>query len=432
MQALIESMGTFGRRLSFVLPSDQIASGYSARLGEIARSVRIKGFRPGKIPARVIEQRYGQQAQAETVQAVLQQTFEKALNDHALRLAGQPEIQCDSPADYRFTATFEVMPDLPEINMASLTIARPSAQVQDSDVDQMVEHLRLQRRQWTAVTKGAESGDRVTIESWSDVDGKRLPAEGLERSVTVLGTHALYEPIEKCLENVKVNEEKVLEVKFPQDWRVAELADKNVTLHIVVKEVAQAHLPAVDQAFVESFGIPGGQLETFRKEIRANLERELKTALMNRLRQTVGDQLVELYGQTELPPQLVAREAQLMWEQQQGSMAAEQANHPPQPSQQELQPFMELAHRRVFVGLILGEIARRHAIRLDQQRVLHALKVIASTYEDPDQVIAAYSADSDRMAGLQARVMEEQVVEWIADHAQQTTHELSFREALGR
>ena len=432
MQASIESIGTFGRRLSFALPSDQIASQYSARLGEIARSVRIKGFRPGKIPSRVIEQRYGQQAQAETVQAVLQQTFATALNDHALRLAGQPEIQCDSPADFRFTATFEVMPEFAEIDMATLTIARPSAQVQDSDVDQMIEHLRLQRRQWTAATKEAESGDRVTIESWSIVDGKRLPAEGVERSVTVLGTHSLYEPIEKCLEGVKVNEEKVLEVKFPQDWRVVELADKNVTLHIVVKEVAQPHLPAIDHAFIESFGVLGGQLETFRKEIRANLERELKTALMNRLRQAVGDQLIAVYGQTELPPQLIAREAQLMWQQQQGSMAPEQTNHRSQPSQEALQPFMGPARERVFIGLILGDIARRHGLRLDQQRVLHSLQVIASTYEDPDQVIAAYSADSDKMASLQGRVMEEQVVEWIADHAQQTTQPLSFREALGR
>ena len=431
MQASIESIGPFGRRLSFALPSEQIMSQYSARLSEIARSVRIKGFRPGKIPPKVIEQRYGQQAQRETVSAVLQETFETVLRDHALRLAGHPEIQCDNPSDFRFTATFEVMPEFSAIDVTALSITRPIASVEESDIDQMIEHLRLQRRQWQAVTRGAQLGDRVTIESWSDVEGTRFPPEGIERSVVVLGSHALFAPIEEGLRDVKVNEEKVLCVKFPKDWRVAELADKDVTLNSLVKEVAQPLLPAIDTAFIESFGIPGGEVATFRKEIRANLERELNTALMNRLRQAVADQLVAAYGQTDLPPQLVQREARLAWEQQQESIHAQNAKVS-EPTKEEIEPFLEPARKRILIGMLLAEIARRNAIRLDQQRVLSALQAIASTYEDPDQVISAYSADTDKMTGLQTRVMEEQVIEWIADHAQQTTQQLSFREALGR
>jgi trigger factor len=292
MQASIESTGNLERRLSFSLPEDRLNTHISGRLGEIARTTRIKGFRPGKVPAKVIEQRFGAQVRGEAVDGLLRETFDAAIREHALRVVGSPRIDKGEQGELSFVATVELVPEFGEIDVAKLNVVRHVAEIGDADIDQMIENLRQQRRTWAPVSRGAQEGDLVALETFSQAGDERLPAEGTEKGTIVIGQNMMFETIEKGLVGLAKGEEKTLDVEFPADWRVEALAGKTVQVTVKVTEVSEESLPEVDDAFIKSFGVKAGDVEQFRKDIRANLERELKGALMNRLRREVGEQLI--------------------------------------------------------------------------------------------------------------------------------------------
>lgn len=434
MQVSVESTGNLERRMTLRLPAEQVESQVGGRLREISRTVRIKGFRPGKVPAKVVEQRYGAQVRAEVLDGLLREGFDSAVRDNALRIAGSPRIEQD-PAEgangdggnLAYVATFEVVPDFGDIDVSKLQVVRHTAEVSDADIERMIENLRLQRRTWSVVTRAAKEGDAVNVATWSQVGDERIPAEGAERGVAVVGAGVMFADIEQALVGMSAGEEKTVDVAFPADWRVPALAGKTAQVHLSVEQVAEPVLPEVDGAFIRSFGVKSGDADQFRADIRSNLERELKGALMGRLRQEVGEQLVAAYAHVEMPPRLVEMEARQM-----AAQIAEQARRQgqsiaPPPHEQ----FLDAARKRVLVGLLVGEVARRNELRLDPRRVNETLRLIASTYEEPQQVIDLYRNDPQLMAGLQNRVMEEQVIDWIAERAQHTEQPLSFQEAIG-
>ncbi|HVJ37009.1 MAG TPA: trigger factor [Stenotrophomonas sp.] len=429
MQASIESTGNLERRLTFTLPEERLESHIGGRLREIARTARIKGFRPGKVPAKVIEQRYGPQVRAEAMDGLLRETFDSAVREHSLRLAGNPRIDKAGEGEFDFVATFEVVPEFGEIDVAKLNVIRHTAEVSDADIDQMIENLRLQRRTWQPVARGAQSGDLVALETWSQAGDERLPAEGVERGSSVLGSGVMFDQIEKGLEGLAKGEEKTLDVAFPADWRVPQLAGKTVQVHVKAVEVSEPVLPEVNKEFIKSFGVKNGELEQFRSDIRSNLERELKGALMNRLRREVGEQLIAAYAHVELPPRLVEAEARNMLMQQIEQMRRG-GRDPGQPPADAHLGFMDAAAKRVLVGLLVGEVARTNQLRLEPKRVNETLRLIASTYEEPEQVIEMYRNDPQLMGSLQNRVMEEQVIDWIAERAQHTVQPMSFQDAI--
>ncbi len=431
-RASIESPGSLERRMTFHLPAERLESQVGGRLREIARTARIKGFRPGKVPAKVIEQRYGEQVRAEVLDGLLRERFDEAVRENELRLAGSPRIEPGegSGQELAYVATFEVVPDFGEIDVSRLQVVRHTAEVTDGDIDRMIENLRLQRRSWTAVTREARSGDAIDLETWSQVGDERLPAEGAERGVTVIGSGGMFPEIENALVGMGKGDEKAIEVAFPADWRVPLLAGKTARVHLKIEQVSEQVLPVVDTAFIKSFGVKSGELEQFRTDIRSNLERELKGALMHRLRREVGEQLVAAYGGVEMPPKMVEEEARALAEQ-----AAEQARRQGRAVEapgNAHEGFMDAARKRVLVGLLVGEVARRNELRLEPKRLNETLRLIASTYEEPDQVIELYRNDPQLMAGLQNRVMEEQVIDWIAERATHTEQSLSFQEAIGQ
>ncbi|WP_434030970.1 trigger factor [[Pseudomonas] boreopolis] len=429
MQASIESTGNLERRLTFTLPEDRLQSHVGGRLGEIARTARIKGFRPGKVPAKVIEQRFGQQVRAEALDGLLRETFDSVVREHDLRIAGAPRIDRAGEGELDFVATVELVPDFGDIDVAKLNVIRHTAEVTEADIDQMIDNLRLQRRTWEPVERGAQAGDLVALETWSQAGDERLPAEGVEKGSSILGSGVMFDQIEKGLEGLAKGEEKTLSVDFPADWRVPQLAGKTVQVHVKAVEVSEPVLPEVDKAFIKSFGVKSGELEQFRADIRSNLERELKGALMNRLRREVGEQLIAAFAHVELPPRLVEGEARSMLAQQVEQIRRSGRDPGPVPADAH-QGFMDAARKRVLVGLLVGEVARRNELRLDPKRVSETLRLIASTYEEPEQVIEMYRNDPQLMGGLQSRVMEEQVIDWIAERAQHTEQALSFQEAI--
>ena len=429
MQVSVESTGNLERRINFSLPAEQLESGVSGRLREIARTARIKGFRPGKVPTKVIEQRYGDQVKAEVLGGLVRQAFDSAVRENELRLAGNPRIDRAGESELDFVATFEIVPDFGDVDVTKLTVIRHTAEVTDADIDQMIENLRLQRRTWNKVEREAKEGDLVAGALWTQFGDFRQPAEGEERFNTVIGSGQLLPALESALAGLQPGVEHVLDVAFPENWRQPQLAGKTAQVHVTLTQVSEPVLPEVDAAFIKSFGVKSGQVDKFREDIRSNLERELKGALMARLRREVGEQLTATWAHVELPPRLVENEARAMLAQQ-VEQIRRSGRDPGQPPADAHQNFVEPARKRVLAGLLVGEVARRHDLRLDPKRVNETLRLIASTYEEPEQVIEMYRNDPQLMQGLQGRVMEEQVIDWIAERAQHTEQALSFQEAI--
>ncbi len=429
MQVSIESTGDLGRRVVFRVPSADLEGRVGSRLREIARDARIKGFRPGKVPTSVIEKRYGPQVRAEILDNLLREGFGDALREETFQIAGSPRIEpSDEVAgegELAYVADFEVVPEFGDIDLAKLNVTRHTSAVEDADVDRMIENLREQRRSWSPVTREAKDGDLVDVEMWTDADGVRLPAEGSERGSTVIGSAMLFPAIEAELVGLKAGDEKTAEIAFPTEWPVAPLAGKTANVHLKALQVAEPQLPEANHAFIRSFGVKSGELADFRTEIRSNLERELKGALMYRLRRAVGEEIIASYNHVTMPPKLVELEAKAMAEN-----AVQQAREQGRAIQADPADFMDAARKRVLIALFTGEVARRNKLQLDRGRLMETMRLIASTYEEPDQVIELYRNDPQLLAGLQNRVMEEQVTDWVAEQAQHTEQPLTFQDAI--
>lgn len=429
MQVSVETLGNLERRMTFRLPAERVDTQVGGRLKEIARTARIKGFRPGKVPTKVIEQRYGDQVRQEILDGMLRESFDGAVRENELRLAGAPRIEPSSDVagegELAFVATFEIVPDFGDVDVTGLEVVRHTSEVEDADIDRMIDNLRMQRQGWNRVERAAKENDLVTMENFSEVDGVRRPPEGAEKGSTVVGSGAMLKEIEAGVVGMSPNEEKTVQVDFPADWRIPEFAGKTVAITVKVLEVSEPVLPEVDAAFIRSFGVKSGEPEQFRAEIRSNLARELKGALMQRLRKEVGEQLVAKYASVEMPPRLVEAEARSL-----ANGMADQARRQGQQVAVDQSQFMEPARKRVLVALLVGEIARRNELHLDQRRLNETMRLIASTYEQPEQVIELYRNDPQLMAGLQNRVMEEQVIDWIAERATHTEQALSFQDAI--
>ena len=430
-QVSVESTGNLERRMTLRVPAGDVDNQVGGRLREIARTARIKGFRPGKVPAKVVEQRFGQQVRAEVLDGLLREGFDSAVRENELRVAGSPRIEPGKEAgegELSYVATFELVPEFGDIDVSKLEIVRHTAEVTDEEVDRMIENLRQQRRSWTVVDRPAQIADAVDFTTWSQAGDERVPAEGVERGTTALGSGAIHADIEQALAGMKAGDEKTVDASFPADWRVPQFAGRTVQVHLSVERVSEPVVPAVDVAFIRSFGVRSGEMAQFRADIRSNLERELKGALMARLRREVSEALAKAYASVELPPRLVEQEAR--------SLAAQAVRQQPGQAAPELaddahEAFMETARKRVLVGLLVGEIARRNELRLDPRRLNELMQLIASTYEEPQQVIDLYRNDPQLMAGLQGRAMEEQVIDWIAERATHTDQVLTFQEAIG-
>ena len=429
MQVSVESLGSLERRMTFNLPAERLETQVDGRLREIARGAKIKGFRPGKVPAKVIEQRFGAQVRAEVLDGLLRESFSNAVQQESLRIAGNPSIEPANDGDLAYVATFEVVPDFGDIDVSKLEVVRHTAEVSDTDIDAMIENLRMQRRTWNPVEREARDGDAVEIQTWSMAGDERVPAEGTERGAAILGSGNMLPAIESALSGMKTGDEKTIDVEFPADWRVPQFAGKTVQVNLAVTKVSEPVLPEVDTDFIKSFGVRSGDADQFRADIRSNLERELKGALMTRLRREVGEQLIAAYESVEMPPKLVEAEARDMARQavEQARRQGRQVGELPADAHV---PFLDAARKRVLVGLLVGEVARRNELRLESKRLTETLNLIASTYEEPEQVVQLYRNDAQLMAGLRNRVMEEQVIDWIAERAQHTEQPMSFSEAI--
>jgi trigger factor len=425
MQVSVENIGTLERRLTVKFPAERFETQVSARIAEMGRTVRLKGFRPGKVPTTVIKQRFGEQVRGEVLSDLIGSTLREAVEQEKLQPIANPSIDTTGRpenGEIAYTATFEIMPEFPTVDVASLEIHRPVATVTDADIDKMLETLRLQRRSFEETERASAEGDFVMFEYSAEAGDYRFPSEGLERAGSVLGSGSLFNALDEALTGHKAGDEFNAEISFPQDFRNDQLAGKSANVVFKIIKVQEARLPAIDGEFAKLFGIADGDLEIFRTEVRANLERELKAALMVRLKSEVAEKLSDLHGDLDVPKLMVQSEA--------SNMAAGSVQSGQQPPPQFVEAAMPIARKRVIAGLLMGEIARKQEIKIDRKLVAEQLAAIASTYEEPEKVIELYNGDPQLMSGLQNRVMENQVAEWVADHATTTQQDLSFDEVM--
>jgi len=429
MHVSVETLGTLQRKVTVSVPAERLEAQIRDRLRELSRSVRLKGFRPGKVPPKVIEQRFGAQVRNEAVGELIRDSFGEAVRQENLRPAVAPSIETTGAAEageFRYVATFDVMPEIGTIDVSGLKVQRPTASVEEADVDAMIDTLRQQRRTWDPVERPAQAGDLVLFESVAVAEGRRIPAEGVERSGTVLGSGAIFAEIEQRLIGLSTGIESEFDVAFPADYRVSDLAGQTAKMTVKPIRISEGVLPALDDAFMASFGVMEGGIEGFRREVRANLERELRGALMARLKADVASKLVAAHSELEFPQQMIEAEARglaAQAEQQAKSQGQKDAKVDPQS-------LLPMARNRVAAAVLLGELARQNEIRLDRNRANEMLASIASTYENPMEVIELYRKDPQMMQSLESRVIEDQLIDWIADHADLTVQTLSFAEVM--
>jgi len=424
MQVSMEKTGDLGRRLTVELPTDQIDQKVSGRLDELRRQVRLKGFRPGKVPMNVVRQRYGAQVRQEVLQESMQNALQEAITEQKLRVAGVSSMNPDDSAegdDFRFIAEVEVFPELPEIEVSDMNIDRPVVEIAESDVDDMIKTLREQRRSWSDAGRAAADGDRVSLEFHARSGEQRIPETGERKLQPVLGSGAIFDGFEQALTGLESGDETTVELEFPEDFGDPELAGKTADVSIRVNAVESSEMPEIDDAFAKEFGIEGG-IDQMRLDVRKNLEREMRGARTNQLKKAVTDGLAERFADFSLPDSAVRQELQQM-QAQLRQQYGEEVNLP----EDQLRPGAE---RRVRLGFLLAEIARQHNLEIDAERVEARIAEIAETYENPAEVIELYRQNEQLIGQIENAVLEEQVVDWVLDNASVSDKEMTFKQLM--
>jgi trigger factor len=430
MQVFVENTSGVERRLTVQIPANEIDEQVNAKLREIGKTVRIKGFRPGRVPPTVVKQRFGKQATQDVLNEAVQQNLQQAIQDENLRPASMPRLEeapkANDVGNYEFSALIEVYPDIDTIDVGAIEIERPETEVTDEDVSEMLATLRKQRIQWNAVERKAESGDQVLIEYAGETDEGRVPAEGMQRMAIIVGESG-FDDLEKAVAGIEPEGEKNVKLTFPENFREVGLAGKKAKVDLKVVSVSEGAEPEVDEEFIKSFGVEDGTQEAFEVEIRGNLERELKQATNTMLKTQLIDQLLKAIPELEIPEGVVRDEA--------ASMAAQMIQSQGQQVDPELvqklvEPFMDQAESRVRAGLLMGELAHQNEIRIDSSKVREAIEMAASTYEEPAEVVQLYYNNQQLMNQVESSVLEEQVVDWVLENAKVTPKEMKFQEVI--
>ena len=428
MQVTVDSPSALGRRLRVRIPEERVVEEVDKRLGDLARSISLPGFRPGRAPVKIVRRRFGGLIRNEVVGEIVRSSLGDALAQEQLRPAGPPTIdplESASGQGVDYTATFDVYPQVTLHSFDQIEIRRPRADVEESDVDRMIDTLRHQRRRWEQTDREAETGDRVTVDYQGSVDGELLE-HGRGEAVRIdIGSGNMIPGFEEGLVGIRAGEERSLTLTFPAEYAKRELAGKVAEFEVKAHQVEEAMLPDLDDAFATGFGVREGGMEAFRDEVRGNMQRELDDGLRALTRQRVLEAL--LGGEDiELPAGLVDEEVRLAMERRRVEL--EHSGVPPEQASPDPSLFVETARRKVTLGLLMAETAKVHDIQLDSERVRERIEAIASTYEeeDADKVTAWYYSDPERLSHIESMVLEDQIVEWILGEAKVGEEVLSF------
>ena len=433
MRVSVETTSGLERRLTVGVPADRVDTAVDKRLQEAARNVRLPGFRPGKVPMRVMQQRFGAGVRQEVLGEVISQSFQEAVISENLRPAGQPSIEArkmDVGQDVEYTATFEVFPTVEVNTLDDLSVEKPVADVTDADIDDIVEVFRKQQGKLVTAERAAAEGDTVVIDFEGFRDGEAFEGGAGEGTSLELGSGRMIPGFEDGLVGASAGEEKVLKLTFPEDYQNEDLAGADVEFKVQVKEVQELELAPVDAALFAQYGLEEGTEEEFRAEVKQNMERELRNAIEASVKNQVMDAVVAAHDDLELPASLIAQEVNAMRQQmfQQFGGGAPQDMDLSSVLPDEM--FSEQAERRVKLGLVVAEMIGQFELTAEPAKVREAIEDIASTYQDPEEVINWYYSENEQLAGIESRVLEDAVVEKLLSTAAIAEVECSYQDAL--
>ena len=406
MEVSIENTGGLSRRMTVQVPAERIDQEVESRLKSMSQTVRLDGFRPGKVPTKVIEQKYGKQVRFEVVDQVINSTLQEALTQEGVRPAGMPDVE---PVESRagqpleFVATFEIFPELTDGLSYGFSVVRPLVEIADNDVQEMLENLRKQRATWNEIERPASLDDQVTVDFEGTVEGNAFAGNKAEKMPVVLGSNSMIAGFEDQLIGVSAGDEKILNITFPDDYPSAEVAGKASSFNVKVHSVSERVLPEIDEDFARAFGITEGGVQALVDEITSNMERELKGLIKSKMKSQVFDGLLT-QNPVEVPSSLIESEIKEL-QQQEGNQGLDAT------------ALRERAEKRVKLGVIVSEIAKQNQIQLDPDRVRELVETIAASYEKPEEVVQWYYGNQEMLSGVQSAVIEEQVVEWVVEHS---------------
>ncbi len=427
MQISVESIGSLGRRVTVAVPAERFESAIADRLRRLSKQVKLPGFRPGKVPLKMVEARYGGQVMEEVAGELIKTTLQEAIGKQGLKPAGGPRIHRKAftrGKEFEYIAEFEVYPEITRLDLSGISIERPVVAVVEEDVDRTLETIRRQRVTWHPVTREARNDDRLTVDFTGRLDGKEFEGGSATALPLVLGSGTFVEGMEEGLLGVKAGESRRISVTFPADYRNASLAGQPVDFEVSVKEVAEPVLPEVDEDLAKQLGVQDGNLETLRAQVRSNLEREADQRSRAVVRGWVLKALLDA-NQFELPESLLSAEVERL--KQLDRKAAQTAGAAPQGNDE---AYRNRARPRVALGLILAEIVRTRGIAPDPARVRARLEKMAEEYESPETFIQWHYANPGRLDGVESLVMEERVVEDLLGTAEVSDKQVGFQELL--
>ena len=426
MQVSIEETSELGRKMTVMVPNDKIENAISQRLEKLKGQVKIDGFRPGKVPLRVVKQRYGGQVRQEVMADEMQASYREAVLQEKLRPASSPQIMPESietGKDLTFVATFDIYPEINLCDFSEQSITVPVSEVADADIDNALDRMRKQKMEWSEIDQAGAIGHRVTLDFVGSLDGEEFEGGKAEDFPMVLGDAGMIPGFEEEIVGLKAKDNKQFQVTFPEEYGNKKLAGQEVTFDITVKKVEEGNLPAFDEDFVKSFGIDDGSTDTLKAEVRKSLENELLQQVNNKTKQAVMECLLE-NNEFLLPDSMVSQEIAALRQQAQQNMSLENSSQLPD------ELFSEEAKRRVKLGLIIGEIINEQKLQVDTNLVEQRIVQIASQYSEYDQVIQYYRTDNQARASVESAVMEDQVVEWILEKTNKTEEKKTFEELV--
>jgi len=429
MQVSVETTQGLERRMTVALPSEDIDSAVLKRLQSLSKTTRMNGFRPGKVPFKVVKKRYEPQVRNEVLGSMINRSYYDAVKQENLRPAGQPSIEPgenrgEGEAGFSFVATFEVYPEFDPVFNDSIHVTRPQVTIESSDIDEMVDNLRKQRTEYTVVERESRDGDQIVIDFLGRLDGEAFEGGKAEKAPLVLGSNQMIPGFESQLIGLSAGDEKTITVTFPENYQADHLAGKETEFDIKVHEVKESSLPELDEELVRSFGIEDGTIESLRADIQKNMERELKQRVDSKVKTQVMDGLVSL-NPIDVPAALVQEEIKRQKEQMVEQM-------PPGTEVSALpdELFTEQATRRVQLGLVVGEIIQKNDIKVDAAAVRKQVELLASSYQDPQQVIDYYYGNKEMLQNVEGLVLEEAVTAEVLSAATVVDEPTSFKDIM--
>ena len=426
--ANVENLGTLERRVAVALAAEEIERQVDERLKKLARQVRMPGFRPGKVPLKLIAQTYGPQVRSEVMGDAVQKGFSNAVKEANLKVAGYPKFEKAKDKDLEFNATFEVYPEVKVGDLGAATIERPQLEVDDAAVEKTLEILRKQRTRYESVERGARDGDKAVVDFQGTIDGQPFAGGEAKDFLFTLGEGRMLPEFEAAARGMSPGENKTFDLEFPADYHGKEVAGKKASFTMTLKRIEEPRVPELDAEFAKSLGVADGDLGKMRAEIRANVEREVKKRVESRVKEQALQRLLEA-APFEVPKSLVGMEASGMAERAIADLKARGVN--PEQVPINADAFQETARRRVALGLIIAELQDREGLKPKPAEVRALIEQEAQSYEKPAEVVKWFYMQPERLSEMEALALETNVVKWVLAKAKVLDKPVSFDELMG-